>query len=281
MTKVSKIKEVGDTLSFILSNTNNSIANSIRRVLIAEIPTWAFGKIVVEENITPFSNEYLTHRVGLVPVNNELVKDNSPRDFILDFEGSPDGLIKVYSQEIKPKNFVFPGIVLVELKGLHDKQEHIRIKMTLEKGTHKTHDAKFSAVTIASYKQIDNTTFEFEVESRGLMQLKTLIHLAFKVIIDKLTLILHAIDELNTTKLSFSMTATDLHKIRINEEDDTIGNLVQMYLMEKVEFVAYDKPHPLENHVVVSIKDPNAKDIFKDSIVGLIKVFNEIQSQFK
>ncbi len=281
MTKVSKIKEAGDTLSFTLSNTNNSIANAIRRVLIAEIPTWAFGNITVEENVTPFSDEYLSHRIGLVPINNELVKDNSPRDFVLDAKGSPDGLIKIYSQEIKPKDFVFPGIVLTELKGLSDKQEHLRVKMTLEKGTHKTHDAKYSAVTIASYKQVDTTTFEFEVENRGLMQLKTLINLAFKVIIDKLTLILDAIDEPNTTKLSFSTTATDLHKIRINEEDDTIGNLVQMYLMDKVDFVAYDNPHPLENHVIISIKSPNAKDIFKNSLVGLIKVFNGVKSQFK
>lgn len=281
MTKVSNIKESGDTLSFTLNNTNNSIANAIRRVLIAEIPTWSFGKITVEENVTPFSDEYLSHRVGLVPINNEIVTDKSPREFVLDAKGDPSGLRKVYSQEIKPHDFVFPGIILAELKGLPDKQEHIKIKMTLEKGTHKSHDAKYSAVTIASYKQKNESTFEFEVENRGLMKLKNLIHLAFKVMIDKLTLIFDAIEEPNTTKLSFSESATDLHKIRINDEDDTIGNLIQTLLMKKVDFVAYENPHPLENHVIVSIKDPNANDLFKNALIELIKEFNSIKSQFK
>lgn len=283
MTKVSKIKESGDTLTFTLSNTNCSIANAIRRVLIAEITTWAFDKITVEENFTPFSDEYLSHRVGLIPINNELVNEDSPKEFFLDAKGSKDGLRKVYSQEITPKNFVFPGIVVAELKGMQDKQEHLKMKMTINQGSHMGNDAKYSAVTVATYDQVNSTTFDFEVENRGVMQLNTLIHLGFDVIIEKLTLIYESIDKPSTTKLSFETTATDLYNIRINDEDDTVGNLVQVNIMNKNKdlFVAYHRPHPLENHVVVSIKDPNAKDIFKNSLVELIKMFNSIKSQFK
>ena len=280
--KVSDVKQDGDTLTFKLSSTDHSIANAIRRVLIAEIPTWAFATINVEENITPFSDEYISHRVGLIPLNNELIKGEAPQDFTLDVKGPKAGIRKVYSQEIKPKDIVFPGIVIAELKGLEDKQEHLKIKMSITRGTHQQIDARHSAVSIAAYKQVDETTFEFTVETRGLLKFSTLMKTAFQVIVGKLELVLESINEPNTTKLEFYTTATDLHKIKINNEDDTLGNLVQTYIMKKHPevFVAYNRPHPLENHIVISIKEANAKNLFEEALKGLIGTFKSIDIAF-
>lgn len=280
--KVSNIKHKGDTLTFTLSSTNNSIANALRRVLIAEIPTWAFSSIVIDENLTPFTDEYITHRVGLIPVNNELLKE--PKSFKLEAVGPTSGLKKVYSNDITPKDFVMPKILIIELKGTKDKQERVKMTMSVAKGTHMHVDARHSAVTVASYKQINDSTFDFVVENKGLIKMTTLMKLAFDVLIEKLELVRQSIDKPNNTKLLFKSTATDLHKITVYDEDDTLGNLVQTYILRNiphVEYVAYNRPHPLEKHVIITIRDPNAKEIFRKSLEELIKIFKHIAPAFK
>ena len=45
-----------------------SIANAFRRILIAEIPTVAIEKVFVYDNTSILHDEFLAHRLGLVPI---------------------------------------------------------------------------------------------------------------------------------------------------------------------------------------------------------------------
>jgi DNA-directed RNA polymerase subunit L len=66
----------GQELTFKLLNVDVSVVNSIRRVILTEIPTLVFrgfphysNKINITKNNTKFNNEYLKHRISCVPIH--------------------------------------------------------------------------------------------------------------------------------------------------------------------------------------------------------------------
>ena len=83
----SNIKYDVDNVSFDLTNVDTSLANSFRRTVLSEIPTYGFEdesdktfshyldiglklpeSVKVLENTSSLHNEFLSHRVGLIPV---------------------------------------------------------------------------------------------------------------------------------------------------------------------------------------------------------------------
>ncbi|PAV71860.1 hypothetical protein WR25_12479 [Diploscapter pachys] len=60
--------EDGMTLEFDLLHVRAPIANALRRVLIAEVPTMAFEKIYLYQNTSVIQDEVLCHRLGLLPL---------------------------------------------------------------------------------------------------------------------------------------------------------------------------------------------------------------------
>jgi len=55
-------------MRFVLSDTDTSMANTIRRIMIAEVPTLAIDLVEFVENSTVLNDEYIAHRLGLVPL---------------------------------------------------------------------------------------------------------------------------------------------------------------------------------------------------------------------
>ena len=59
-----------DFIQFELSNTDASMANSLRRVIIAETPTICIDRVDIYENSTVLPDEVISHRLGLVPLKS-------------------------------------------------------------------------------------------------------------------------------------------------------------------------------------------------------------------
>jgi len=66
-----------DEIVFMLTETDTSVANSLRRVMIAEVPTLAIDLVEVIHNSTVLHDEFLSHRLGFVPLRCSLETLNS------------------------------------------------------------------------------------------------------------------------------------------------------------------------------------------------------------
>jgi DNA-directed RNA polymerase I and III subunit RPAC1 len=57
-----------ESLEFDISGIDASVANALRRIMIAEVPTMAFHKVLLYQNTSVLPDELLVHRLGLLPV---------------------------------------------------------------------------------------------------------------------------------------------------------------------------------------------------------------------
>ncbi|KAF8973262.1 DNA-directed RNA polymerase [Flammula alnicola] len=57
-----------DRVNFVLGNVDLAFANSLRRVMMADIPTVAIDMVEIATNTTVLPDEFIAHRLGMVPL---------------------------------------------------------------------------------------------------------------------------------------------------------------------------------------------------------------------
>ncbi|KAJ1019944.1 hypothetical protein NDA16_004225 [Ustilago loliicola] len=184
---------------FDLIGVDASIANAVRRVLMAEVPTVAIEHVYIWNNTSIIQDEVLSHRLGLVPlaINPDKVLMRMPGDDADDSntvvfhlkakcernrstargETDPDKLYirhNVYSEQLvwDPKGGQDEDFVDSPPKPVHDKiliaklrpGQELDLELHCEKGIGKDH-AKFSPVATATYRLLPHIQLLKPIES--------------------------------------------------------------------------------------------------------------------
>jgi DNA-directed RNA polymerase II subunit RPB3 len=67
--KIVKVSKYA--IEFELLDTDLSVANSLRRIMISEVPTLTIDLVEIRENTSALHDEFIAHRLGLIPLVSE------------------------------------------------------------------------------------------------------------------------------------------------------------------------------------------------------------------
>ncbi len=144
------------------SGASFNIANSLRRVMMNSIPSFAIENVTFYDNTSAMFDEYIAHRLGLIPLKTP--KKFNEKEEVL-FSLSEEGPKTVYSKDMKSSGDVEvanPNIPIMKLA--QGQNLKVDAKAVLGVGTRST---KFSTC-LASYSANESgTEFEFYVEAFG------------------------------------------------------------------------------------------------------------------
>ena len=143
------------------------------------------------------------------------------------------------------------------------------------------YDTMYSAVSIVTYKQINENEFDFSLESRGQISEKRILQVALINIERNMRKFLKIL-------LEDIKKSTDIHDeeglIIVHNQDHTLGNLISRGMQQhsKIKFAGYNLPHPLAKKVHFHYqldKGGNIIKIMEEVIEYFSELFNQIGKQ--
>lgn len=149
-----RVIELSEERAFlVLEGVTPSLANSIRRAIIGEVPTFAVDEVIFFENTTPFFDEYISHRLAMIPLraSSDLVRVDPSRSVVLELsKRAKDPIEVVYSGELKSSDpLVYPAnerIPLIKMR----KGQRIRFQAVARLGRGRDH-SKWSPAAAVGY----------------------------------------------------------------------------------------------------------------------------------
>ena len=314
------IQDPTNNHSFVINDIDLSIVNGIRRTILTDTPIPGVigekldnedASVSIIENTGALHNEFITHRIGLIPIclteeEIELYEDNSLR-LELNVKNESNKIMNVKSSDFKafmndeelpekklkeifPPNKVSNDTILItRLRP----GEHLHLKANVVKRTGRD-NASFNPVSLSNFEYIqdqseasktdnvldkersyyknkygDPVKFRFNVEYINInVGPKYLISKSLDIMIGKLNNIRQELVNLDAStkiKLQQFQDIEGCYEFIIENEDDTIGNVIQSflhnkYIREKNKFndttcvyAGYICPHPLKQLMIVRI----------------------------
>ena len=132
-------------IEFLAQDVTVSMANTLRRYSMSRVPILAIDKVTFYDNTSPLWDEYVAHRLGLLPITTpDKLPENSEIVFSLDAEGPKTvhaSELKSSDKEIKVAKGTIPVLTLAA-------NQRIRFECKAVVGTGRKH-AKFQAGLVA------------------------------------------------------------------------------------------------------------------------------------
>ena len=163
------------SMKMLVKDVDVAFMNTLRRIILAEVPCMAIDEVVIIENSSVLHDEILAHRLGLIPLKTDLDAYNLPEEcpcksefgcnlcrvsLTLDVEAGEEGRV-VYSGDLVSEN---PDIVPVSDKIPIVKltpNQKIRLEAYARLGRGKDH-AKWQPVSVCAYKYMPKVTVDKE-----------------------------------------------------------------------------------------------------------------------
>lgn len=153
--KLAKLKSKANVLELEMKDTQDWYANTLRRLMMHEVPTMAIESVEMHKNDSILYDEVLTHRLGLIPLTTDLSsyalpskEEKESGDYLaqssvkLTLEAK--GPCIVFAKDLKSKDPkvkpVFPEMPIVKLL----ENQELNFEATAVMGIGKEH-AKWSA----------------------------------------------------------------------------------------------------------------------------------------
>jgi DNA-directed RNA polymerase subunit D len=170
--KIQILEKTPFSLKLYIEDISLHVLNSIRRAILAETPTMAIDYVIFVENSSAFYDEYVAHRLALIPLKSDdaILRYKSPEEcaeagerrlfsadcfakFDLTAEGPEEGEVTVYSRDLVPSDVyvtpVYDNIPIIKLI----RGQRIKLEAFARLGRGKEH-AKWSPVSIAAHKYV-------------------------------------------------------------------------------------------------------------------------------
>lgn len=181
-------KEQGK-LSFILKDSSQVFANTLRRLIIDEVPTMAIENVEFSKNNSILYDEMIAHRLGLIPLKTDLKSYNLPDKCKCEGKGCNRCQLKmvlrankvgnVYASEIKSKDPaikpVFGNMPIVKLL----KGQSLELEAIAVLGRGKEHIKWSPCHTYYKYKpiieisgEVKNPEAIIEVDHNNIFEIK-------------------------------------------------------------------------------------------------------------
>ena len=204
MTEIEIKSKTDEELIFDIKGVDPTLVNTLRRIMIAEIPTMAIETVIINQNTSIIPDEVLAHRLGLVPIladANDFIEklpddefnDKNSMKFTLNVKCYTDKNGKVINEKIYSKDLIFEPQGEQEKKFYNSQTKkysiglvhddillnqlapgmEIELECYCVKGIGRTH-AKWSPVCTAFYKLINRINIVKEINGNDAEELKQL-----------------------------------------------------------------------------------------------------------
>ena len=204
MTEIEIKSKTDEELVFDIKGIDPTIVNTLRRIMIAEVPTMAIETVIINQNTSIIPDEVLAHRLGLIPIladANDFV-EKKPEDEFNDKNSMKFTLnVKCYKDkngEIKNENIFSKDLIFIpqgnQQKKYFNKETNeysiglvhddilinklttgmeIDLECYCTKGIGRTH-AKWSPVCTAYYRLINKINIVKEINGDDAEELRQL-----------------------------------------------------------------------------------------------------------
>tara|TARA_Y100000389_G_C17449968_1_gene514110 strand:+ start:881 stop:1954 length:1074 start_codon:yes stop_codon:yes gene_type:complete len=269
MFKILKLSDDKTDLHFDCESLQLSIVNGLRRTILNDITNIGFGyepkrTIKILKNTTANHDEYLCHRLCMVPVNieewysnpgnvdiedytfylktncNSQQKKNggyvTTDDFIVKKKVNDD-IVELNTLDCFPKSFKFKSPILITRYPNRDgADQELELECKLMKGTHSDHAGFSPVVTCVAFKNEEKSTEELivstvKVKSIGIWSPYKLVYFGFTNLIEKCKKIYDVIESGHgITKYKGNYKAVNYN---LYGESHTMGNIIQDWIYNK------------------------------------------------